>query len=102
MHVGLCFCYGIVTAEVDVLKGIDSKYIVNKTLAILGCYAAYVGSCLPTFRDSLFVPAIRAKQSKKNAGQVVDPSSHNTLHRKPEVSTSGNFSQTLHYVNSPY
>jgi hypothetical protein len=78
-------------------------YIANirKAFALLGCYAAYVGSCLPTFRDSLFVPATRAKQSKKNAGQVVDPSSHNTLHRKPEVSTSGNFSQTLHYVNSP-
>jgi hypothetical protein len=52
MHVGLCLCYRIVSAEVDVLKGTDSKYIVNKTLAILGCYTAYVGSCLPTFRDS--------------------------------------------------
>jgi len=64
MHVGLCFCYGIVTAEVDVLKGIDSKYIVNKTLAILGCYAAYVGSCLPTFRDDLSVKG-QAVQGRK-------------------------------------
>jgi hypothetical protein len=52
MHVVLCRCYRIVSAEVDVLKGIDSKYNVNKTLALLGCYTAYVGSCLPTFRDS--------------------------------------------------
>jgi hypothetical protein len=64
MHVGLCFCYGIVSAEGNVLKGVDSKYIVNKTLAILGCYAAYVGSRLATFRANLSVRSPRVKQSK--------------------------------------
>jgi hypothetical protein len=28
---------------------------VLKAFALLECYAAYVGSCLPTFRDSLSV-----------------------------------------------
>jgi hypothetical protein len=40
---------------------------------LLGCNDAYVGSCLPTFRDSLSVPFPRVKQSKRNAGQQVNP-----------------------------
>ena len=49
-------------------------YIANirQAFALFGCYAANVGSCLPTFRDSLFLLPSRAKQSKKNAGQAVD------------------------------
>ena len=36
--------------------------------ARLGCYAAYVGSCLPTFQGSTSVPSSRDIQSTKNAG----------------------------------
>jgi len=34
---------------------------VVEAFALLGCYAAYVGSCLPTFRDSLSIPSSRAE-----------------------------------------
>jgi len=33
-------------------------------LALLGCYAAFVGRCLPTFRNSLPVPSSRVKLVK--------------------------------------
>jgi len=53
MHVGLCLCYRILSAEVDVLKGTDCKCMVNKTLAILGCYTAYVGSVCRRFGTAI-------------------------------------------------
>ena len=43
-----------------------------EVIALLGCYAAYVGNCLPKFRDSLSLPSSRVKQSKKNAGKHED------------------------------
>jgi len=30
---------------------------VDEAFALPGCYAAYVGSCLPKFRDNLSVPS---------------------------------------------
>ena len=35
-----------------------------ETLALLVCYAAYIGSYLPTFRDNLSAPSSRVKQSR--------------------------------------
>jgi len=35
----------------------------GQVLALLGCYAAYVDSCLPTFQDSISIPSSRVKQS---------------------------------------
>jgi len=35
--------------------------VVNVIFALLGCYAAYNGSYLPTFRDTLSVPSSRFK-----------------------------------------
>jgi hypothetical protein len=35
----------------------DLSYRVAKVLSLLGCYVAYVGTCLPTFRDSVSVPS---------------------------------------------
>jgi hypothetical protein len=40
---------------------------IAEVFALLGCYAAYVGSCLPTFRDCLSIPYSRIKQSKKSS-----------------------------------
>jgi hypothetical protein len=37
----------------------------EETFAILGFYAAQIGSLFPTFRDKLSVPSSRVKQSKK-------------------------------------
>ena len=37
-----------------------------------GCYAAYVGSRMPTFRDSLWVPYSSFKPSRKNSGQQIN------------------------------
>jgi len=39
------------------------KSSVGQILALLGCYAEYVGSCLPAFQDSISVPSSRVKQS---------------------------------------
>ena len=39
---------------------------VVEAFAILGWYAAFIGSCLATFRDSLFVPSSKTSQSKNN------------------------------------
>jgi len=36
-----------------------------EVFAFLGCYAAYVGSCLPMFWDSLLILSSRVKQNKK-------------------------------------
>ena len=33
-----------------------SMHVVDEVFALLGCYAAYVGSCSPTFRDGLSRP----------------------------------------------
>jgi len=35
----------------------------NKVFALLRCYAAYIGSYLPTFRENLWVPPSSVKQS---------------------------------------
>jgi len=39
------------------------RHGVFEAFAVLGCYTAYVGSCLPTFRDSLSVPYPKIKHS---------------------------------------
>jgi hypothetical protein len=38
--------------------------VVDEVFALLGCYTAYVGSCLLTFQDSLWLLPSRVKQSK--------------------------------------
>jgi hypothetical protein len=38
--------------------------------ALLGCYAASVGSSLPTFRDNIYVPSVRTKQSRNIPAQL--------------------------------
>jgi len=43
-----------------------------EVISLVGCYATYVDSCLPKFRDSLSLPSSRVQQYKKNAGQHVD------------------------------
>jgi hypothetical protein len=43
-------------------------------------YAAYVGSCLPTFRDTLLVASSRVRQSPRRA------KASTTSRRKPEIS----------------
>jgi len=42
---------------------------VNEITALLGFYAAYIGSLL-LMLDNLLVPSSRVKQSKKNAGNT--------------------------------
>jgi len=37
-----------------------NKKIID-ALALLGCYAAFVGRCLPTFRDRVPIPLSRVK-----------------------------------------
>ena len=37
----------------------------HQVFDLLGCYAAYIGSSSPTFRDSLFVPTTTAKKPRK-------------------------------------
>jgi hypothetical protein len=56
--------------------------------AILGFYAAYAGSSLPTFRDNLYVPSARTKQSRNipahpsvNKFQYTRRKSEGVLHR---------------------
>ena len=41
------------------------KILPSEAFVFMGFYAAYVGVCLPTFRDILPVPSIRVKQLKK-------------------------------------
>jgi len=43
---------------------------VNEIFALPLCYAAQIGSELPTFRDNLSVSFSRQKQSKKNASST--------------------------------
>jgi hypothetical protein len=38
---------------------------VVEAFALLGCYAAYVGSYLPEFRNSVSMPTSRVKQCQK-------------------------------------
>jgi hypothetical protein len=38
-----------------------------ENFALLGCYVAYVGCCLPTFRYSLPVPSSRVRSPRKTA-----------------------------------
>jgi hypothetical protein len=49
------------TQHVCVSSG--SRCGANEILAVLGCYAALVGSYLPTFRDNLSVPSSKVKQT---------------------------------------
>jgi hypothetical protein len=44
----------------------------NKILALLGCYAAYIGNSLTTFRKTPFVPSSTVKQSKERRLVVAD------------------------------
>jgi len=59
-------------AHLCVLRGTQSVFIflvilgaIFEVFAVLGCYAACVGSRSPTFRDSLSFPYTRAKRYKK-------------------------------------
>jgi len=42
--------------------------VTNKIFALLGDFAAWIGSYLPKFRGNFTVPSSRVKQVKKNAG----------------------------------
>lgn len=47
-------------------KDIDKKNNIKMDLdvvALLGCYVANIGSCLPTFQENLSVPSSRVKHS---------------------------------------
>lgn len=56
------------------------KYVTDQVFTLLGCYAAYFGSCLLTFQDSLSAPS---------SGVPID------YHR----TSTNNYQQTLH--NNP-
>lgn len=43
----------------------DPEESLGQVFALLGCYAAHVGSWLPMFQDSISVPSSRVKQSLK-------------------------------------
>jgi len=43
---------------------------VHETRALLGCYAAYSGNSIPTFRENLWVLSPRVRKSKKNVHAV--------------------------------
>jgi hypothetical protein len=45
--------------------------IKTEAFALMGCYAPYVGSLLPTFRDSLLTPSPRVMPSKKSCSVAV-------------------------------
>jgi hypothetical protein len=60
----LCFFNKVLQHErILFFKEVLPERSVGQILALLGCYAAYVGSCLPTFQDSVSVPSSRVKQS---------------------------------------
>jgi hypothetical protein len=66
--------------------------------ALLGCYAAYVGSYLPTFRDNLYVPSARTKQSSNipaqlsvNKFQYTRRKSEGILHRDGNLKSRQSF-----------
>jgi len=42
---------------------INNDVHINGVFALQGCYSAYVGNCLLTFRDSLAVPFSMVKES---------------------------------------
>ena len=46
---------------------LNNEPIKTEAFALMECYAPYVGSLLPTFRDSLSVPSPRVKPSKKSS-----------------------------------
>jgi len=45
-----------------------SCHSVYKIFALLGCYLAYIGDSLPTFRDNPSVPSTRVKKSSNLLG----------------------------------
>ena len=47
-----------------------------KVLALLGCYATYAASYLPTFRDDLSVPSCTMKTGLPTRWQVRTPASY--------------------------
>jgi hypothetical protein len=56
---------------------------VNEICTLLGIYTALSGNFVPTFRDNLFVPPSRVKQSKKNADHGRTSQKHlGSRHRK--------------------
>jgi hypothetical protein len=75
-------------------------HVVGEVWALWGCYVAYVGSCLPTFRESLLVSSSTAKQSR--LGPWKQLLRNNPEARIPPVSASqaGLCSTELDYVNS--
>jgi len=40
-----------------------NKFYPGQVFALLVCYAVYVGSCLPKFKESISVPSSRSQQS---------------------------------------
>jgi len=46
---------------------LNNELIKTEAFALMGCYAPYVGTLLPTFRDSLSVPSPRVKPPKKSS-----------------------------------
>jgi len=47
---------------------------VYEVFAVLGCYATYVDSCVPTFWDNLLVPSSLVKQLKDELWEQVEGS----------------------------
>jgi hypothetical protein len=64
-------------AWLSVISGF--RHGVNEIFALLRCYAAFIGSLLPTFRDNLLVPSSRVK------GMILEDGTYR-------------LSQNLHYI----
>ena len=58
----VCFWNHVVTTRVG-----ESK---SEIFVLLGCYVAYVGSWLQTFRDNVSAPSSRVKRSTKNSASL--------------------------------
>jgi hypothetical protein len=62
----IAVCSEIHTKHIKTLRMISrSRRDVNKISALLGCYAAYIGSQLTKFRDNLVVSSSGVNQPKK-------------------------------------
>jgi len=60
----------MVAVSVQMWRCIFVVIICCVAFALLGFYAAYVGSSLPTFRDNLYVQSARTKQSRNIPAQL--------------------------------
>ena len=63
-------CEVMVAVSVQMWRCIFVVIICCVAFALLGFYAAYVGSSLPTFRDNLYVQSARTKQSRNIPAQL--------------------------------